>query len=277
MPYTILIIEDEPDINRLLARILKTAGYEVRAAFSGTEARLLLEKEMPDLILLDLMLPGLSGEELLAEIRGTENYSTENRSAGIHNIQNHNTEILSAEMRSPGIRSTEIHGTTAPSPIYNPTIPILILSAKNSLQDKVFLLRSGADDYITKPFEPEEVLARVEAGLRRCGKALSASQGADEFVHGELKIYPSARKVLLKNHELTLTVHEFDILLLLMQHPEKVYSRESLYEQVWQDGYYGENNTVNVHVSNLRRKLKDVDPDTEYIQTVYGIGFKLKT
>ena len=257
MPYTILIIEDEPDINRLLARILKTAGYEVRAAFSGTEARLLLEKERSDLILLDLMLPGLSGEELLAEIRGTEN---------------HNTEIRSTEIHGNGIR-----GITESSPIYNPTIPILILSAKNSLQDKVSLLRSGADDYITKPFEPEEVLARVEAGLRRCGKALSASQNVDEFVHGELKIYPSAHKVLLKNRELTLTVHEFDILLLLVQHPEKVYSRESLYEQIWQGGYYGENNTVNVHVSNLRRKLKDVDPDREYIQTVYGIGFKLKT
>lgn len=226
MKYKILIVEDDADINRLLARILKDNGYETIQAFSGTEALLLLEKYIPDLILLDLMLPGITGEELLQDIR----------------------EDKSCQM------------------------PVLVISSKNSLGDKVELLQRGADDYITKPFEPEEVAARVQAALRRCGKE-HISENA--LTYHKLKLFPEARKVLLNETELALTAHEFDILHLLMRSPEKVYSREHLYELVWQGGYYGENNTVNVHISNLRKKIKEVVPDEEYIQTVYGIGFRL--
>lgn len=226
MGYKILVVEDDTDINRLLVKILCEADYETVQAFSGTEAKLLLEKERPDLILLDLMLPGISGEELLQDIRKNQ-------------------------------RSN---------------VPVLVISAKNSLGDKVSLLKSGADDYITKPFAPEEVIARVQAGLRRNGKE-DLTEGP--LVYKKLKLYPDARKVILDGHELTLTAHEFDILLLLMRNPEKVYSRESLYEFVWQGGYYGENNTVNVHVSNIRKKIKEIDPAGAYIETVYGIGFKL--
>lgn len=227
MQYEVLIVEDHVEISRLLVRILGEAGYRTRQAFSGTEAELVLKKEEPDLILLDLMLPGISGEELLGNIRN-----------GRHR-----------------------------------DVPVLVISARDSLGDKVSLLRSGADDYITKPFEPEEVVARVEAGLRRSGKGAPEK---NRLIHRELELYPDSRKVLLSGRELSLTVHEYDILCLLMKHPERVYSREALYEAVWQDGYYGENNTVNVHVSNIRRKLKKFAPDEEYIQTVYGIGFKLK-
>ena len=124
MQYKIFVVEDEPDISGLLVKILEGANYRAVQAFSGTEAGLLLEKETPDLILLDLMLPGMSGEELLAEIR---------------------------EKR-------------------HSNVPVLIISAKDTLRDKVALLQSGADDYITKPFEPEEVLARIQAALRRVGK-----------------------------------------------------------------------------------------------------------
>lgn len=226
MPYNILIIEDEPDINLLLTRILTAAGYTAAQAYSGTEARLLLEKETPDLILLDLMLPGLSGEELLLEIRET-----------MHN-----------------------------------DIPVLILSAKGSLQDKVALLTAGADDYITKPFEPEEVIARIQAALRRSCN-LKRSPSLLSCKH--LTLCPDTRKVLVNGTELSLTVREFDLLHLFLQTPDKVYSRERLYELIWKGGYYGENNTVNVHVSNLRKKIKAADPEEEYIQTVYGIGFKL--
>lgn len=231
MRYEILVVEDDADISRLLARILNEAGYKVRQAFSGTEARLVLKGESPDLILLDLMLPGISGEELLGEIRN-----------GRHR-----------------------------------NVPVLVLSAKNSLGDKVALLKNGADDYITKPFEPDEVAARVEAGLRRYGKDTlkKDSLTKDCLVHREMQLYPDRRKAVLSGEELSLTVHEFDILCLLMKNPERVYSREALYEAVWQGGYYGENNTVNVHVSNIRRKIKKIAPDEEYIQTVYGIGFKL--
>lgn len=172
-----MVVEDETDINRLLLKILKSAGYAVTQAFSGTEAKLLLERETPDLILLDLMLPGLSGEELLQQIRGI--------------MQCH--------------------------------IPILIISAKNSLTDKVSLLREGADDYITKPFEPEEVIARVQANLRRIGKEIPSE---NILTYKRLKLYPQSRKVLINDKELALTAHEYDILFLLIEQPEKVYSRE---------------------------------------------------
>lgn len=226
MQNKIFVIEDEPDINRLLAKILNNADYQVTSAYSGTEAKLLLEKELPDLILLDLMLPGISGEKILRMLR------------------------------------EEQHSN----------IPVIVISAKNSLDNKVTLLKGGADDYITKPFEPEEVLARVQALLRRSGKDAYTDT---IHVHKKMKLNPSSRKVTVDNTELSLTAHEFDILLLLMQNPEKVYSRENLYELVWHGGYYGENNTVNVHVSNIRKKIKEVLPEEEYIQTVYGIGFKL--
>lgn len=226
MQYRVLIVEDEPDISRLLVKILSKAGYETEQAFSGTEGKLILEKESTDVILLDLMLPGMTGEELLHELRD----------------------------------------------VRHDNVPVLVISAKDSLEDKVSLLKNGADDYIVKPFEPEEVIARVQAALRRAGKENIAPK---VLTYKNLKLYPDSRKVLAAGKELVLTAHEYDILYLLMQNPEKVYSRENLYELVWSGGYYGENNTVNVHVSNLRKKIKMGDPEQDYIQTVYGIGFKL--
>ena len=153
------------------------------------------------------------------------------------------------------------------------SVPVIILTAREEEADKVLGLEIGADDYITKPFEPEEVLARIEAALRRVGKEATNDK---PLTHRALTLSPSLRKATLAGQELALTAHEFDILELLMRQPEKVYTRESLYEQVWHGGYYGENNTVNVHVSNIRKKLKAIDPDADYIQTVYGIGFKLQ-
>lgn len=229
----ILIVEDDADINRLLKTILQKNGYLPEQAFSGTEGLLLLKNGTYDLILLDLMLPGMTGEELLGYIRNEEKLS----------------------------------------------IPVMVLSAKGSLKDRVGLLLDGADDYLTKPFEPEEVLAHVCAVLRRCGG--TAAGGTQEkvpqvYTHKSLTVYPEARRVMLNDIEISLTVHEFDILLLLIQNPDKVYSRENLYEQVWKGGYYGEDNTVNVHVSNIRKKLAKAEPEEEYIQTVWGIGFKMK-
>lgn len=227
MQPKILIIEDETDINQLLAKILEADGYRTVQAFSGTEGLLLAEQESPDLILLDLMLPGLSGEALLAKLRSEKQCR----------------------------------------------VPVLVLSAKAALSDKVTLLKTGADDYITKPFEPEEVSARVQAALRRSG---GAQPQADCLSYKNIILYPESRKVTVGGTELSLTSHEYALLYLFLQAPEKVYSRESLYELVWQNGYYGENNTVNVHVSNLRRKIKEAGASEEYIRTVYGIGFQLK-
>ncbi|MCI9338986.1 MAG: response regulator transcription factor [Lachnospiraceae bacterium] len=229
MRHKILIAEDEADISRLLSEILEAEGYETLRAFSGTEALSLIEREEPDLLLLDLMLPGLSGEELLEKLREEKRCS----------------------------------------------FPILILSAKSALDDKVALLKNGADDYITKPFEPQEVTARILAALRRAASAGPSRQQPEMLVYRNLKLYPDSRRVLVNDRELSLTAHEYKLLHLFLQSPEKVYSRERLYELVWEGGYYGENNTVNVHVSNLRRKIREADATQEYIQTVYGIGFRL--
>lgn len=227
--YKILIVEDDTDINHLLRRILAKDGYGVVQAFSGTEAKLLLSMEAPDLMLLDLMLPGMSGEELLMLVR----------------------EELKLD------------------------IPIIVLSAKAGLSTKVTVLKEGADDYLIKPFEPEEVSARVYAALRRYRKEVGKAVPMTQYEYKELCVYPESRKVTVKGQELFLTMHEYDILHLLVRAPEKVFSREHLYEQVWQGGYYGEDNTVNVHISNLRKKLGSADPEEEYIRTVWGIGFKM--
>ena len=128
---------------------------------------------------------------------------------------------------------------------------------------------------MTKPFEPEELLARINACLRRAGRTVSGQTSSDSLSYKKLCIYPASRRATVNDRELILTPHEYEILFLLVQSPEKVFSREALYEQVWQGGYYGEDNTVNVHVSNLRKKLAALDADNEYIKTVWGIGFKM--
>lgn len=227
MKEEILIVEDDVDISGLLKRILEDAGYETKQAYSGTEALLCCEKKQPDLIMLDLMLPGMTGEELLLTLR----------EGGCD-------------------------------------IPVLVLSARSSLQDKVTLLKEGADDYITKPFEPEEVLVRVMAAFRRCG-SLGAGTESERYTYKDLILDQASRTVTVKQREIYLTRYEYEILCILIQQPRKVFSRESLYEQVWKNGYYGEDNTVNVHVSNIRKKIAAIDPEAEYIRTVWGIGFKM--
>lgn len=231
---SILVVEDDPDINALLAKIMAREGCAVAQAYSGTEALLLLEREVFDLVLLDMMLPGMDGSALIAHLRGE---------GGLD-------------------------------------VPVVVVSAKAGLTDKVDALALGADDYVVKPFEPDEVAARVQAVLRRSRAGTSArpdttDDGEPIYEHRGLRLETATRRVTLKRAEITLTAHEFDLLCTLMQAPDKVFSRERLYELVWKSGYYGEENAINVHVSNIRKKLAAVDPDGEYIKTVWGIGFKL--
>ena len=229
MKNKILVIEDDADINTLLKKILERAGYEAETAFSGTEGRLLLKLNTYDLVLLDLMLPGLSGEELLTEIRKT-------------------------------LR-----------------MPVISLTAKAGLSDKVNVLGSGADDYITKPFEKQELLARIQAQLRRAGdySAVQADASSPQkLTCRDLELYPENHRVLLRGEEIPLTTHEFLLLQLLMANPQKVFSRENLYQSVWNSDFYGEDNAVSVHISNIRKKLTALT-DEEYIQTVWGIGYKI--
>ena len=221
----ILVVEDDQDINRLLCRILTDGGYDVRPAFSGSEAVLWAEQYDYDLVLLDLMLPGITGEEFIARMRKKR------------------------------------------------TMPIIVLSAKAGLEDRVNVLRLGADDFIPKPFDNAEVLARVEAQLRRY-KQLSAPGGGQVLRCGDLELDREAIRVTAGGREVSLTAREFEILSLLMSHPRKVFTREQLYESAWGGEYMGDDNTVNVHISNLRSKLSKVS-DQEYIKTVWGIGFKM--
>ena len=221
----ILVVEDDPDINQLLCTIMRDAGYQCQPAFSGSEAMLWAERESFDLVLLDLMLPGLTGEEFITRIRRGR------------------------------------------------TMPIIVLSAKAGLEDKVNVLRLGADDFIPKPFDNLEVLARVEAQLRRY-KQFSGGGGSAVLTHGDLTLDRESVTVTAAGKPVTVTAREFDILTLLMEHPKKVFTREQLYEQVWGGEYMGDDNTVNVHISNLRAKLAKASP-AEYIKTVWGIGFKM--
>lgn len=226
MGQRILVIEDDADINSLLKRILEKEGYEVAAAFSGTEGRLLLSLQDFDLVLTDLMLPGISGEELLKEIRRTKH------------------------------------------------MPVIALSAKAGLEDKVHVLELGADDYITKPFEKLELLARVQAQLRRAGTYCAPQPKETTLTCKELILYPDYCKVTLKGQELPLTTHEFQILQVLMSNPQKVFSKEALYQAVWNQEAFVEDNSVSVHISNLRKKMAVVTQE-EYIKTVWGLGYKI--
>ena len=223
--YHILVVEDDPDINKLLCRVLSGAGYDCRPAYSGSEAALWAGQYDYDLVLLDLMLPGLTGEEFITQRRQRK------------------------------------------------TMPIIVLSAKAGLEDRVNVLKLGADDFIPKPFDNAEVLARVEAQLRRY-RQFSGASGGSVLTHGDLVLDKDSVTVTAAGKPVAVTAREFHILTLLMEHPKKVFTREQLYQQVWNGAYMGDDNTVNVHISNLRSKLAKVSP-TEYIKTVWGIGFKM--
>lgn len=221
----ILIVEDDMDINRLLQKMLTKEGYEVTAAYSGTEGELRLSLDTFDLMLCDLMLPGISGEELITEVR--KKY----------------------------------------------TFPIIALTSKSALDDKVNVLESGANDYMTKPFEPRELLARIKVQLRMTGQMAGVKE-KQELQFRNLVLDLESRVATLEEQRLDLTSHEFDILRIFLEMPKKVFSKEALYEAVWKNGYYGEDNTISVHISNIRKKIATITED-EYICTVWGIGYRL--
>lgn len=227
MKENILIVEDDESINNLLKEILNDKGYLVTQAFSGTEARLILKENSFDLILLDLMLPGVGGEKIVGFIR--EKWS----------------------------------------------MPIIIISAKMDLDTKVNLLSLGADDFIEKPFELKEVLARVQSQLRRWVRYSDNNRNENVLTSKDLKLLTDERRVLIKGNEIKLTAKEYEILKLLMTYPKKVFTKSNLYESIWDESSYIDDNTLNVHISNIRNKISEFDKE-EYIETVWGIGFKLK-
>ncbi len=215
----ILVVEDDESIHTILDEILKKNGYNIYNAYSGTEALLLLEKEKYDLILLDLMLPGLTGEEILAKVK---------------------------------------------------TIPIIVLSAKVSSDDKVNCLLSGANDYITKPFEARELLARIEVQLRNNSNIVS-----DNLKYKELELVNDNHTLLICNKKVNLTKTEYAILKQLLLNPTQVIPKNKLLDLISDDTEDCDENSLRVHISNIRRKIKN-KTDNEYIESIWGIGFKLK-
>lgn len=217
---TILIVDDDVYIGDMLEEILTKEGYRTARAYSGTETLMYLSSARPDLILLDLMLPGLSGEELLPLIKD---------------------------------------------------IPVIVVSAKSETSDKVGLLLGGACDYITKPFDTAELLARITVHLRR---AVSSPAPAPVLTFRSLTLDTASHSVSIADTPVRLTQTEYAILKLLMQNPSQVIARSLLLDRISEDTPDCTESSLKVHVSNLRRKLKAVDGN-DYIEAVWGIGFKL--
>ena len=214
----IFIVDDDVCIGDMLEEVLTREGYGTARAYSGTEALLYLSSNRPDLILLDLMLPGLSGEELLPLIQG---------------------------------------------------IPVIVVSAKAEVSSKVDLLLGGAADYITKPFNTEELLARITVQLRK-----SSASSTPILTYDEIELDTDSRSVKVKRIPVRLTKTEYAILKLLMQNPSQVITRSVMLDRISKDTPDCMESSLKVHVSNLRRKLTEIN-GKDYIEAVWGIGFKL--
>ena len=218
----ILIIEDDTAIHALLKETLELNDFETLSAYSGTEGSLLFEHSKVDLVLLDLMLPGINGEEFLKNIRAVS------------------------------------------------SVPIIVLSAKNDQASKLDLLTNGADDYMTKPFDINELLARINIQLRHTVQLPQADN--NEIHYKNINVNLDTREVLIDKETVHLTGREYAILLLLLEQPQKVFSRANLYESVWNEPFFDSDKTVNMHISNLRSKINSTSRN--YIKTVWGVGFK---
>lgn len=221
---TILIIEDQEDVNLMLAEALTDAGYKVKSHYTGVDGIKEIRNHVYDLILLDIMLPYKSGDEILKEMRSFSD------------------------------------------------TPVIIISAKDMVGTKIDLLKLGADDYITKPFDLGEVVARVESNLRRSHRQI---QENNVFSYKDMVLDVRTKRVSVNNSEIDLTAKEYLILELLLKHRGKVFTKANLYESIWQDEYLGDDNAIKTHISNLRNKLKKVNPNEEYIETVWGLGYRL--
>lgn len=221
---SILIIEDDVHINQIVHDALLKNGFQCTQAYSGTEGMLHVKQGKFDLIILDLMLPGLSGEVFIKNLR--------------HEL--------------------------------NQSIPVIILSSKDKLDSKLELFNQGADDYVTKPFEIEELLARIQVQLKR-----NVSDETPKILkHKSLIVDMDNLSASVMNQPLQLTRKEFKIVELLITNPTRIFTKQDLYELAWDEIYIGEDKTITVHISNLRQKIKEHTEDS-YIDTVWGIGFRL--
>ena len=225
---SVLVVEDEPTIAEVVARYLERAGYGARTAADGPKAIELAAAERPDLVVLDLMLPGIDGLEVMRRLREGEQRDR---------------------------------------------IPIILLTAKGEESDRVTGLRLGADDYVVKPFSPAELVARVDAVLRRVD---TSPAHAAPIELSDMTIDPAARRVVVRGEEVQLTQREFDVLLFLARHPGQVFSRNQLMDAVWQYSFYSDTSTVTVHIRRLRAKLERDPAQPDHIQTVWGVGYRFQ-
>lgn len=224
----ILLVEDDLEIGEMLADFLTAENFEITRALDGKEACNQFDADTFDLVLLDLMIPQISGMDVMAHIRK------------------------------------------------NSTVPIIIVSAKDTDADKTLGLGLGADDYITKPFSVTEVLARIKANIRRTTEYSGAREEPPTILSaGNLEMNVSDYTVTKGGATIELTMKEFEILKLFLRHPKKVYTKAQIYSLIWNDAYLGDENAVNVHISRLRNKIEDNPRAPRYIVTVWGIGYKL--
>jgi DNA-binding response OmpR family regulator len=225
---SVLVVDDEPTITDVVSRYLERAGYDTRSAADGAAALELAGQARPDLVVLDLMLPGMDGLEVMRRLRTAGN----------------------------GHR-----------------VSVILLTAKGEPADRVIGLRLGADDYVAKPFSPAELVARVDAVLRRVDPE---PQFEEPIVFGDLELDPVARRVTVRGEEAQLTVREYDLLLHLMRHPGQVFSRDQLMDTVWQYAFYSDTSTVTVHIRRLRAKIEEDPSEPRWLQTVWGVGYRFQ-
>ncbi|MEI7883861.1 MAG: response regulator transcription factor [Clostridia bacterium] len=231
MPKKVLIVDDEPNIVELERYYLEQNGFITEVAMNGKDALAMINAEDWQLVLLDIMLPGMDGLEICKEVR---------KKSGV---------------------------------------PIILVSAKSEELDKILGLEFGADDYITKPFSPRELVARVKAVLRRFeGREHGALDETvkKKIVRRDVELLPDYHEAYLQGQRLELTMTEYQILALLMESPGRVFTRDNLLTSIWGGDYFGDNRTVDVHIRHLREKLMEIAVNEEYIQTVRGLGYKFK-
>jgi len=227
---SILVVDDEPTITEVVSRYLERACYAVRVAGDGPEALRLAAESRPDLVVLDLMLPGMDGLEVMRRIREPAN--------------------------GCGRR-----------------VSVILLTAKGDPGDRILGLRLGADDYVAKPFSPAELVARVDAVLRRVDPT---PEREEPIVFDGLEVDPAGRRVTVRGKEAQLTVREYDLLAHFVRHPGQAFSRDQLMDSVWQYSFYSDTSTVTVHVRRLREKIEELPSQPRWLQTVWGVGYRFQ-
>ncbi len=225
----IVIIEDDIDICNMIKKFLENNKYSVQYALNGIEGINLCKSFVPDLIILDIMLPGLNGDDVLQKLRKFTN------------------------------------------------APVIVVSAKTMVQTKIELLKIGADDYMTKPFSPSELVARVKAHMERYNRLIGSNVHKNDIVEIRgIKIDKTARRVWVNGEETTFTSKEYDLLTFLAENPNRVFTKEELFREIWDMESVGDIATVTVHIKKIREKIEFNTAKPQYIETIWGVGYRFK-